>query len=661
MKRTRTDCHSAKALHLCLGRWMRHLIILGWACLTGHAIEAQTLFTDVTASTLGDVTHAASPVPDFRIGTGAAWFDYDRDGDLDLYMTNRVGANHLWRNDGGSVFVDVATALGVADASHDGSGVAAADFDNDGDLDLYLANSNEDVFFKNQLTETGTATFIDATATAFPGIATPQRGTSASWGDYDKDGFLDLYVANHAEIEGTGSGTQDRLFHNNGNGGFTDVSYLLLGGDANGDGFDDNLGGYGFIASWTDYDADGDLDIFLINDCPFGPVGTKLFRNDGGSDPLAWNFTEVSASVGAADCRNGMGIAVGDFNRDSWFDYFYTNVMSPLLLRNDEGTFTDVTAAAGLHEDVVPETGRKWHTWGAIFFDYDLDGFVDLCVAAGTLTPSSSLDPQPNFLYHNDGNGISFTNVSAGSGFNEPGRGRTVVMGDYDGDGDPDLFLVNYGEKAFLFRNDYANTTGHDWLILDLQGAGPPLSNRDGIGAKIKLTTPDGAVQYWETHSGSSLGGGDDLAAYFGLNNNTVVSQVEVTWPSGIVQTVANLAANQRITILEEPSAPPEITVTSPNGRETLLKGTTHTITWTDNIFGNVRIRLLTGRATAAIIAGSTPSDGSFDWIIPASLADGTNYKVEVSSIDDRTIKDQSDRRFMIVTSEGGRRDAEHP
>jgi len=101
-------------------------------------------------------------------------------------------------------------------------------------------------------------------------------------------------------------------------------------------------------------------------------------------------------------------------------------------------------------------------------------------------------------------------------------------MGDYDRDGDPDLFLVNYGEKAFLFRNDYANTTGHHWLILDLQGAGLPLSNRDGIGAKIKLTTPDGAVQYWETHSGTSLGGGSDLAAYFGLNNNTLVSQVEV-------------------------------------------------------------------------------------------------------------------------------------
>src|SRR5262245_56328574 len=326
------------------------ILLLGWACLPGQTSQAQTLFIDVTLSTLGNVTHTEAPFSDLRFGTGAAWFDYDRDGDLDLYMTNRVGGSHLWRNDGGGIFVDVAAAVGAANASHDGSGVAVADYDNDGDLDVYLANSDDDVLLKNQLTETCTATFVEVTATAFPGITTPQRGMSASWGDYDKDGYLDLYVANHKEIYGRPTGTQDRLFHSNGDGTFTDVSYLL--------GLE-NLSGYGFIAAWTDYDNDGDLDIFLINDCPFGPLGTKLFRNDGGTDPLTWIFTEVSESVGAADCRNGMGIAVGDYDRDGWQDYFYTNFLSPLLLHNDGGTFTDVTAAAGLHDDYVPETGRS--------------------------------------------------------------------------------------------------------------------------------------------------------------------------------------------------------------------------------------------------------------------------------------------------------------
>jgi enediyne biosynthesis protein E4 len=612
------------------------ILLLGWICLPRQTSQAQTLFTDVTLSTLGNVTHAGSATADIRIGTGAAWFDYDRDGDLDLYMTNRVGGNHLWRNDGNGVFVDV----GAADASHDGAGVAVADYDNDGDLDIYLANGDDDVLLKNQLTESGTATFVDVTATAFAGITTPQRGTSASWGDYDKDGYLDLYVTNHKEINGSGTGTQDRLFHNNGDGTFTDVSYLL--------GLE-NLGGYGFIAGWTDYDNDSDLDIFLINDCPYGPVGTKLFRNDGGTDPLAWRFTEVSEIVGAADCRNGMGIAVGDYDRDGWQDYFYTNRGRPLLLHNNGGTFTDMTAAAGLDDNRVPETGKKRLTWGTIFFDYDLDGFLDLCVAAGTLQPNGTADgdPQPNLLYHNDGNGTSFTDVSASSGIDDTGRGRTIVMGDYDNDGDPDLFLVNYGEKVHLFRNDYANTTGHHWLILDLQGAGPPLSNRDGIGAKIKLTTPDGVVQYWETRSGDSLGGGSDLAAYFGLNSNALVSQVQVTWPSGTVQTVMDLLADQRMTIVETPQLS-QITVTSPNGGETWIRGTTQTITWTDNISGNVKIRLFKDSTVAAIIAASTPSNGSFEWTVPTSLATGNNYKVQIDSVDDRAIKDQSDRAFRV-------------
>jgi hypothetical protein len=615
------------------------ILLLGWICLAGHASQAQTLFTDVTMSTLGKVTHTVPVDTDLRLGTGAAWFDFDRDGDLDLYMTNRVGGNHLWRNDGGGVFVDVAAAIGADDASHDGSGVAVADYDNDGDLDIYLANSDDDVLLKNQLTENGTATFIDVTVMAFPGITTPQRGTSASWGDYDKDGYLDLYIANHKEIDGTGAGSQDRLFHNNGNGTFTDVSYLL--------GLE-NLGGFGFIASWTDYDNDGDLDILLINDCPFGPLGTKLFRNDGGANPLTWTFTEVSASVGLADCRHGMGIAVGDYDRDGWQDYFYTNIGFPLLLHNDGGTFTDVTAAAGLDDGVVPQTGQHRITWGTIFFDYDLDGYLDLCVSAGSLKDHAG--PQPKLLYHNDGNGISFTDVSASSGIDDTGPGRTIVMGDYDNHGAPDLFLVDYGEQVHLFHNDYARTTGNHWLIVDLQGAGPPLSNRDGIGAKIKLTTPDGIVQYWETRSGDSLGGGSDLAAYFGLNSNTLVSQVQITWLDGTVQSVTNLAVDQRMTIVEMPQAP-QITVTSPNGGERWIKGTTYAITWTDNISGNVKIRLLNGSAVAAVIAASTPSDGSFDWTIPTSLADGRNYKVEVRSVDNATIKDQSDRRFTIAST----------
>ena len=493
---------------------------------------------------------------DMGIGTGAAWFDCEGDGDLDLYVTMRNGANRLFQNDGAGNFVNIASG-DSRDSAHDGAGVSVADFDNDGDKDLYLANSDADVLLRND----GNCGFTDVTASAFPAEPTPfleARGTSASWGDYDNDGNLDLYVANHLNMNATGpddyaADSQDRLFHNNGDGTFTDVSDLIRGVD-DADGNDD-LDGYGFIAGWTDFDNDGDLDIFLMNDCPFGPKGNKLWRNDGGAGPLVWNFTEVSAAAGADQCQNAMGIGWGDPDRDGLSDYFFSNVGSATFLDNNgDGTFTDATVAAGLFEDTVPGSDpavdRK--TWGSVFFDLDLDGYQDLAVAAGVISDLSSTEPQPNMLYRNNGNS-TFTNISDGSGFESPRRTRTVVMGDYDADGAPDLFMVNFGEAVSLVRNEYGGRTSNHWLIVDVEGAGPLAggSNKDGVGAKVKVTTPDGVEQHYEVRSGSSLGGGDDVAAYFGLGLNTT-ADVEITWPSGVVQTLTGVTADQRLNVVED-------------------------------------------------------------------------------------------------------------
>ncbi len=509
--------------------------------LARHPAAAQ--FTDVSSAAGITFVHShTANGPDYSIGTGAAWFDYDNDGDLDLYVTTRQGANVLYENDGAGFFTDVAVAVGADDAAHDGAGVAVADFDNDGDLDLFLANSLEDALLRNEFVETGTATFTDITAGA--GITGDERGSSASWGDYDGDGFLDLYVAHHEPMSISTGKTQDHLYHNNGDGTFTNVSYLLAG-DVDGSGTDDAKG-YGFITAWTDFDDDGDLDLYLMNDCPFYPEGNKLWRNDGGLDPENWLFTEVSAEVGADQCANAMGIAVGDYNRDGRWDYYFTNIGSAYLLRNDGGLLTDVTTEAGVFEELEPGTGKVRVTWGAIFFDYDLDMWQDLVVAAGVISKSSETDPQPNMLYHNDGNGTTLTNVSTGSGIDDERRSRTIVMGDYDNDGDPDLFYVNYAEPVVLVRNDTDN--GNHWLILELEGVA---SNRDGVGARIRVRTPDGVDQYWEMRSGSSLGGGDDLAAYFGLGANATVDEIEIRWPSGIVQTLTGVAADQRMTVVE--------------------------------------------------------------------------------------------------------------
>ena len=469
------------------------------------------------------------------MNSGAAWFDYDRDGFLDLYVTQGIGSNALYRNNGDGTFTDVAKQLGATDSLNVGAGVAIADYNNDGWADIFLANANQDVLLQNQNGEQ----FIDVTSDV--GIFDNQldRGTSASWGDFNNDGFLDLFVSNHFNLFNQQDIHQDRLFMNNQGQSFTDVSEWL-GLEA--------LNGYGFIGTWTDFDNDGDLDLFVINDCGFFNIfhTSKLFRNDGPSLTGSWRFTDVSERTGADHCQNGMGIAVGDYDRDGSQEYFYTNIgEKTLLLHFDSGTFYDTAESSGVYA-YHPEGRDQW-TWGANFFDYDLDGWLDLYVAAGTLwlQTNTTENPQRNMLFRNTADG-SFEDVSLQSGLDDERRSRSPVYGDYDNDGDVDLFLVNVGQESVLFENTL--NTDHHFLIVDLEGVS---SNRDGIGAKLKLTTPDGATQYWETRSGSSLGGGDDRGAYFGVGTNTLVSSLEITWPSGVIQKLENLQVDQRLRVKE--------------------------------------------------------------------------------------------------------------
>ncbi len=520
------------------------LALIAWTGPAGS--QTSPLFSDVTESSGVALVHR--PVFDVMrmgVGTGAAWIDFDQDGDLDLYVTQGEGPNALFRNDGG-LFEEVAESLGATDPDHAGAGVAVADFDNDGWPDIYLANSDKDVLLRN---DSGTG-FVDVTATAGFPAGERERGTAAAWGDFDGDGFLDLYVANHMDLRGLSYSSQDRLYHNRGDGTFTDVSHLM--------GIE-RLSGYGFVGGWTDFDADGDADLLLINDCPFGQAGryqpTLLFRNDGGPDPEEWVFTEVAEAAGASFCRHGMGLAVGDYNRDGWQDYYFTNIgKSTTLLTNYGGYFQDRASEAAVLVGLDPgDPGapiRGTFSWGANFFDYDRDGSQDLFVAAGTLmldTPSGT-DPQPNALFNNLADS-TFADVSAESGVDLPLKARTSITGDYDRDGDLDLLIVNIGEDIRLYRNE-SSPDGH-FLAIKLQGT---VSNRDGIGSLIVVATPDGQRQYYETRSGSSLGGGDESGAYFGLGESTTADTVEVRWPSGEVTTLADVAADQFLTITESES-----------------------------------------------------------------------------------------------------------
>lgn len=506
-------------------------------------LQAQS-FTDVTiAAGITDpdntkLTHDGASATDVMgVGSGAAWLDYNQDGDLDLYVTMRTGANKLYENNGDGTFTDVATAMNVRDVNGDGAGVVIGDINNDGWPDIFLNNCHENKLFRND----GGNDFTDITVSSgIDGILGDRRGTSATFGDYNGDGFLDMYVSHHLSTTGlpTENERRDFLLYNNGDESFTNVSALI-----------DNeaLIGYGFIGGWTDFDQDGDLDIIVINDCeelaPQFNYPTRVIRNDGGTNPVTnWTFTEVASTVGIEDCRNGMGIAVGDYDRDGWLDVFYTNIGEVVLFDNDEGDFTDVTAGSDL--DIQAELD---YSWGCTFVDYDLDGWQDIYVTLGELQ-HNELDDRPNQMFKNDTDG-TFSEVGNSLGLDDAQKSRNGIFGDYDNDGDLDLFLVNYAGEYALLENEVPDANNH-YLIVDATGTDE--SNKDGIGAKVTIVYGDPEIrQVFEIRSGSNLGGGEEIGAFFGLGTETMIDSVIVDFLSDEQAVMTDVAADQRITIFE--------------------------------------------------------------------------------------------------------------
>jgi hypothetical protein len=469
------------------------------------------------------------------VGTGAAWGDYDKDGDLDLYVTSYGGPHHLYRNNGEGTFTDVAAAAGVAAAPFWGSGVTFVDYDNDGDLDLYVLSWGTNVLYQNN----GDGTFANVTAAAGVG-GDFQHWQSAAWGDYDNDGFLDVYVTNHrfCQIYPT---SPDRFYHNNGDGTFTEVTSLL-----------NNAGpqtqGFGFAPGWLDYDNDGDPDLYLVADDlkhEENHYPNVLWRNDGPDGQGGWLFTDVSAESSTDLSINGMGLAIGDYNNDGNLDMGMSNTWSNMLLHNNgDGTFQNVTREAGVARGVVGTAPSI--TWGIGFFDFNNDVYQDLYIVAGYL--KGFMLAEPNALFLNNGDG-TFTDVSAESGADDSGRGRTAAFADYDGDGFVDIFVANFGEPPLLYHNDGPGQgNGHHWIEVELEGT---VSNRNGVGAKVRVSA-GGLTQLRQVQCGDSLGAGSDMAVHFGLGEATQVEQIEVVWPSGRVQVLTEVPLDRRITITEE-------------------------------------------------------------------------------------------------------------
>jgi phosphodiesterase/alkaline phosphatase D-like protein len=432
---------------------------------------------------------AAAGVADTDQGEGVAWGDYDNDGDQDIYVVNYGSANRLHRNNGNGTFTEVGASAGVADAG-DGNGAAWGDYDNDGDLDLYLANNGTNRLFRNDgstgFSEVGAAAHVDDAG----------YGQGVSWVDYDRDGRLDLYVVNH--------GSANRLYHNEG-GVFTEVGGAAGVADA----------GLGYEGVWGDYDNDGDSDLYLTNN------GTnRLHRNDGGT------FAEVGSSAGVAYAGHSTGAAWGDYDNDGKLDLLVSDFGNgtKLLYHNDgNASFSNLAGSAGVN--------AGGSGYGVAWGDYDNDGNLDLyLVNFGTA----------NRLHRNNGNG-GFTEIGAAAGVADAGNGVGAAWADYDNDGDLDLYLVNQSPDR-LYRN---SGNANRWLQVKLIGV---TSNKSGVGAKVTANA-GGVSQRRDVEGGAGFLSQGSLPVEFGFGGATTVAQLTVTWPSGAVKSLGNVATNQILTL----------------------------------------------------------------------------------------------------------------
>lgn len=498
-------------------------------------------------------------------GSGAAFFDHDGDGDLDLYVTNGATletfadksgpGNALFRNRGDGTFRDVADEAGVDDAGW-GAGVAVGDYDNDGWRDLYVTNYGPNLLYRNL----GDGKFADVTATA--GVGGEACSASAAFFDYDGDGDLDLYVVNYvvfdiAELPDDPAedekcvyvaglrvycgpqgmvGAGDRLYRNEGDGRFADVT------DETGIAAANDYYGLGMMPE--DYDNDGDMDIFVIND----ETPNVLFRNDGGR-----RFVDVAPAIGVAynadgEEESGMGVDAGDYDNDGDMDFYVTNFYreTNTLYRNEGETgFADITTLTGLG---IPSI--NWLGWSTRFFDYDNDEDLDLFVANGHVYPEVDLSEftgttyaQPNQLFANQGNG-EFIDVSATSG---PGMAvskvsRGACFGDYDDDGDVDLFVVNLNDTPTFLQNEGGNE--RNWLTVMVSGV---RDNRDGVGARVRVVTPSGS-QLRTVNGSSGYLAHNDIRVHVGLGEQPR-ADVEITWPDGTVQKIGGVPANRLLVV----------------------------------------------------------------------------------------------------------------
>jgi hypothetical protein len=502
------------------------------------------------------------------LGGAVAALDYDDDGWVDLFFLNGAPSpehlrtdpasfNRLYRNEGQGIFVDVTAKSGLSGEGVPGypQGVAVGDYDNDGFVDILVTNYGDNVLYHNE----GNGRFVDVTAKAGVAMKEHPLKASAGWLDVDDDGDLDLFVTRYFRwtIEENGDKHCGRrepghrvycdpdtfeplpnvLFRNNGDGTFTDVSKSS--------GFEPHLG-KGMGVAIADYDGDGRMDIFVAND----KMPHFLYRNDAG------RFSEVAFEAGVSVNDNGamvsgMGCDFKDFDNDGLPDILLTDLVRDaftLYLNQGEGFFHDRTYPSGIGQASATHSG-----WSTKFLDIDNDGWKDIFVAGSHVIDNVELyNPDARykegcFLYRNSGRGpVEDLSTRVGPDIQVPGVWRGAAVADFDNDGTLELAVSQLdGPAAFFVRHGGPD---HDWVILKLQGT---RSNRDGIGARIRLELASGLSLYEHVTTANGIYSASDKRVHFGLGKEETVSSIEVSWPSGVVQRLENPDVKHVLRILE--------------------------------------------------------------------------------------------------------------
>jgi len=483
------------------------------------------------------------------VGGGAAFLDYDNDGFIDIYVcsgqfikgfskekpTQKKLQNHLYHNLGNGTFKDVTAKAGVGNAGYS-LGATIGDINNDGYPDIFVSNYGSNVLYKNN----GNGTFSDITKKAKVGGG-KACSVGAVWLDYDNDGWLDLYVGNYLNFDPnykyyyapdgfpgplSYDSQPDVLYHNIGHDTFEDVTDKM--GIIDTDGRAMGVGA-------ADYDDDGFVDIYVAND----HTVNYLWHNNAGK-----SFTDKGTMTGTAFSQAGeatisMSVDFADYNRDGLLDMFVSDDNYCALYENlGKGIFSDNSYKSG-----ISVASGQFVGWSSSFIDYDNDGDVDIFKTNGEL---KHLYGQEDQLFENIGDG-KFEDVSVDKGtyFKEEHVGRGACLGDYDNDGDIDIYISNLDSRGVFLRNNKGNK--NNWLTLKLEGT---TSNRDGIGARIKLTA-GGQIQTTQKKSTSGYLSQNDPRIHFGLAKDSIVDKIEIKWPSGKFQVLEKVKANQFLTIKE--------------------------------------------------------------------------------------------------------------